>query len=153
MIAESAARSVLDLPDLDSPESHSRLAKGLLMSGLAMAAAGTSRPCSGAEHLVSHALDQLLGEGVAMHGEQVALGSLIAAAAHDSELLGTFGALYARLGLPMRPSDVSIAHDDVARAVQLAPATRPDRYTVLSQLDLSDAAVSKLLERAFARSA
>lgn len=150
MIAESAARSVLDLPDLESPDSHTRLAKGLLMSGLAMAAAGTSRPCSGSEHLVSHALDELLGEGVAMHGEQVALGTLIAAAAHDSDLLGTLRALYARLGLPAAPSDLELERADVARAVQLGPGTRPDRYTVLSERDLSDAAVAQLLDRAFA---
>jgi glycerol-1-phosphate dehydrogenase [NAD(P)+] len=150
MIAESAARSVLDLPDLQSPDSHTRLAKGLLMSGLAMAAAGTSRPCSGSEHLVSHALDQLLGEGVAMHGEQVALGALVAAAAHDSPLLGTLRDLYARLGLPMDPSAVSIQRSDVVRAVQLGPSTRPERFTVLSERDLSDGAVSDLLDRAFA---
>ena len=78
---------MLDLEDLARRESHESLAKGLLLSGLAMAAAGTSRPCSGAEHLISHSLDRLLGERAAMHGEQVALGCLFAAAAHDSPLL------------------------------------------------------------------
>jgi glycerol-1-phosphate dehydrogenase [NAD(P)+] len=149
MIAENAARSVLDLADLESPQSHERLAKGLLMSGLAMAAAGTSRPCSGAEHLISHALDGLLGEGAAMHGEQVALGSLVSAAAHGGPLLATLTDLYARLDLPMHPSQLSISTEDMLRAVQAAPGTRPGRYTILSERDLATAAVARLLDEAF----
>ena len=34
-----------------------RLLSGLVLSGLAMEIAGSSRPCSGSEHLISHALD------------------------------------------------------------------------------------------------
>jgi glycerol-1-phosphate dehydrogenase [NAD(P)+] len=149
MIAENAARSVLDLADLDSPESHERLAKGLLMSGLAMAAAGTSRPCSGAEHLISHALDDALGERAAMHGEQVALGTLVSAAAHGSPLRETLTDTYQRLGLPQRPADLEMTDDDLRQAVQAAAATRPNRYTILSERELSDASVSDLLEQAF----
>ena len=149
MIAENAARSVLDLSDLESPQSHERLAKGLLMSGLAMATAGTSRPCSGAEHLISHALDALLGQDAAMHGEQVALGALVSATAHGSSLLTTLTDLYARLGLPMRPSELSISTEDMQRAVQAAPATRKGRYTILSERDLSTSAVAQLLDEAF----
>lgn len=153
MIAESAARSVLSLEDLSSPASHEHLARGLLMSGLAMAAAGTSRPCSGAEHLISHALDEASDEGLAMHGEQVALGSLISAAAHGSDLLQQLTSLYSRLGLPTHPAHLSISEAAIVRAVQAAPATRPDRYTILSERALDDAAVGALLESAFADSA
>jgi glycerol-1-phosphate dehydrogenase [NAD(P)+] len=49
MIAESAARPILDLDELESARSTAMVAEGLLLSGLAMAAAGTSRPCSGSE--------------------------------------------------------------------------------------------------------
>lgn len=153
MIAESAASSILDLRDADSPESIERIAKGLLMSGLAMAAAGTSRPCSGAEHLVSHALDEQLGARAAMHGEQVALGTLVAAAAHRSPLLGQLSALYARVGLPVSPADLSISSPEMVAAVRSAPATRPDRYTVLSERDLSAPAVEALLGDAFSAAA
>lgn len=42
-----------------------------IYSGLAMSLAGSSRPCSGAEHLISHAIDQSgLSSGV-LHGCQV----------------------------------------------------------------------------------
>ena len=42
-----------------------------------MEIAGSSRPCSGSEHLISHALDSL-HPGTAQHGEQVAFGALLA---------------------------------------------------------------------------
>ena len=149
LISESAARPVLDVGDLRSPASHEVLAKGLLMSGLAMAAAGTSRPCSGAEHLVSHSLDRALGERAALHGEQVALGCLVSAAAHGSDLLPQLHDLFARLGLPVKPQDIGITDAEMAEAVLQAPGTRPERWTVLSSLDLSPSVVDGLLQRAF----
>jgi glycerol-1-phosphate dehydrogenase [NAD(P)+] len=135
MIAESAARPALDIEDVSEPEAREWIAKGLLLSGLAMAAAGTSRPCSGAEHLISHSLDARLGPKAALHGEQVALGCLVSATAHRSELLPALRDLFARLGLPLRPGDLGIDDDEFVAAVRDAPATRPHRYTVLTELD------------------
>jgi len=133
MIAESAGRPILDLEELTSPASHAVVAEGLLLSGLAMAAAGTSRPCSGAEHLISHALDAHLGRSAALHGEQVALGCLVAAAAHEwsqtQELLRTFR----RLGLPTCPEDLGISRAQLVAAVHAAPGVRHDRHTILDR--------------------
>src|SRR5204862_6677297 len=134
------------LPDLRSRESHEILANGLLLSGLAMAAAGTSRPCSGAEHLVSHSLDLLLGSHAALHGEQVALGCLVSAAAHRSPLLDTLHGLFARLGLPRHPADLGIEDDLMREAITRAPATRPDRHTILSEIAHDDAAVAAVAQ-------
>jgi glycerol-1-phosphate dehydrogenase [NAD(P)+] len=150
MIAESAARPVLDVVDLTSRETHEVVAKGLLLSGLAMAAAGTSRPCSGAEHLISHSLDALLGEDAAMHGEQVALGSLVSAAAHDSPLLPVLHRLFSDLGLPTAPADLGLSEDRLVEAIVAAPAMRPDRHTVLSEIGSGRAEVTALVARAFA---
>ena len=150
MIAESAAKPLLDIEDLSDPATHELLAKGLLLSGLAMAAAGTSRPCSGAEHLVSHSLDALLGDRSAMHGEQVALGALVSAVAHDSPLLGPLRRLYTRIGLPQRPEDLEIARSDAERAIAMAPGTRRERYTILSELLSEDPRkAGELAARAF----
>jgi glycerol-1-phosphate dehydrogenase [NAD(P)+] len=41
---------------------------------MAMAVAGTSRPCSGACHEISHAIDEL-HPGRATHGQQVGVGT------------------------------------------------------------------------------
>jgi glycerol-1-phosphate dehydrogenase [NAD(P)+] len=149
MIAETAARRVLELFDLEHTESHEALAQGLLLSGLAMAAAGTSRPCSGAEHLISHALDQILGRDAAMHGEQVALGSLISAAAHESPLLPVLRRSFAALDLPIHPSNLDISHDQIVEAVLTAPDARPDRYTILSEIGTDSDEIASLIETAF----
>lgn len=148
MIAESAARPILDLEELSSPASHAVVAEGLLLSGLAMAAAGTSRPCSGAEHLISHALDAQLGPGAALHGEQVALGCLVAAAAHEwsqtHELLHTFR----RLGLPTCPEDLGISRAQLVAAVRAAPGMRADRHTILDRF-VDRGEVDRLVMHAF----
>lgn len=150
MIAEHAARPVLDVDDLASVADHEVIAKGLLMSGLAMAAAGTSRPCSGAEHLISHSLDAALGAEAAMHGEQVAIGSLVAAAAYETPLRETLATVYTRLGLPTGPEQVGISPDQLERAIREAPETRPERYTILSDVLARGDGLDGLLERAFA---
>jgi len=149
MIAESAARPVLDVADLASAETHELVAKGLLQSGLAMATAGTSRPCSGAEHLVSHALDARLGEAARMHGEQVALGCLISAAAHASPLLPALQRLFADLGLPTQPAHLGLDDAQVVEAIVTAPSMRPERHTILSELDRDPEHLAPILARAF----
>jgi glycerol-1-phosphate dehydrogenase [NAD(P)+] len=151
MIAESAARPILDVLDIDLIETHERLANGLLLSGLAMAASGTSRPCSGAEHLVSHSLDRLLGPDAAMHGEQVALGCLISAAAHGSPLLSDLQDLFTRVNIPTAPADLGMTEAQMVEAVLAAPATRPERYTILSEIS-GRPAVTSLVETAFGSS-
>lgn len=153
MIAESAARPVLDLEDVESPKAHEVLAHGLILSGLAMEAAGTSRPCSGAEHLVSHALDVGLEERAALHGAQVALGTLVAAAAHGSDLHEELGLLFGRLGLPTCPEDLGVDRESAIDIVLGAPPLRPERWTVLSRYADSRADVAELLDLAFSPAA
>jgi glycerol-1-phosphate dehydrogenase [NAD(P)+] len=72
--AESVINSaVVDLADDAFIEN---LVRCQIYSGLAMSLAGSSRPCSGAEHLISHSIDQLgLVSGI-LHGYQVGAISL-----------------------------------------------------------------------------
>jgi glycerol-1-phosphate dehydrogenase [NAD(P)+] len=46
-------------------------------------------------------------------------------------------ACLARHGLPRLPADVGLTDDRFVQAVQFAPATRPDRYTILEHLAMS----------------
>ena len=48
------------------------IVEGLISAGVASCIAGSSRPCSGAEHLFSHALDKI-APGVGLHGKNVVL--------------------------------------------------------------------------------
>jgi glycerol-1-phosphate dehydrogenase [NAD(P)+] len=124
------------------------VARGLVMSGLAMEVAGSSRPCSGAEHLISHALDQLLGPKARAHGEQVALGVLVVGGASGVDV-ARVRELYRRVGLPVDLDEAGLERSTLVEAVRLAPSTRPGRTTVLDRLDLTERGVQRLLDDAF----
>ncbi|HIJ56108.1 MAG TPA: sn-glycerol-1-phosphate dehydrogenase [Deltaproteobacteria bacterium] len=69
-----------------SPDGIQAIFKALIYSGLAMTMIGSSAPASGGEHLFSHTLDMMnLVDGVPhdLHGRQVGLGTVFAAALYD----------------------------------------------------------------------
>jgi glycerol-1-phosphate dehydrogenase [NAD(P)+] len=153
MLARQAAEQVLFLqPDkVFERDGLVRLAEGLVMSGIAMAIAGSSRPCSGAEHLISHAIDELkVGKG--SHGQQVALGVLYVQALREELGLPLVAReaeqLIRQSGLPKDPSAISVSREDFTRALERAPATRPGRYTVLSE-QWPEEVLARAYERAF----
>lgn len=150
-IALMSATSVLDIEWPPSAEDVAAIARGLVMSGLAMEVAGSSRPCSGAEHLVSHALDELETGGPMMHGEQVALGVLIVSGVHERSLTEHLLRLMERIGMFSRLAALGIDRSMLTLAVQRGPATRPGRYTVLDEIDLSTDAVEALIDRTVGR--
>jgi glycerol-1-phosphate dehydrogenase [NAD(P)+] len=106
-----------------------RLAHGLIMSGLSMELAGSSRPCSGSEHMFSHAIDYLYPDEARPHGIQVAFGTLIMERlrGHEISELVTF---YKKLGLPTTIKELGLSREFVVESLLYAPNTR-DRYTVL----------------------
>jgi glycerol-1-phosphate dehydrogenase [NAD(P)+] len=134
LTSEAAALSVVeDDADLADEDYRQKLIRGLILSGMAMEMAGSSRPASGSEHLISHALDRILATPRA-HGLQVAVGAIAAAILRrdDGHRLVAF---YRRVGLPVVPADLDITLDDFLAAVRLGPSTRPGRTTCLDDLD------------------
>lgn len=121
------------------------LADALILSGTAMIRSGTSRPASGAEHEVSHAID-LLYPGRAMHGEQVALGCVVSVALYEEDT-NAFRQRLRRLGLPDHPAAIGLSIDDATRIVAEAPSTRPGRFTILEEADLDEDDIRALVGR------
>ena len=114
------------------------LAEALVLSGLAMATAGSSRPCSGGEHEIVHAIDHLM-PGTAGHGQLAAVATLFTSFLRgDEEMLQTVDACLRRHELPRTPRDLDLSDDDFARAAHWAPNTRPGRYTILEHLALDE---------------
>lgn len=114
------------------------LAEGLVLSGVAMSIAGHTRPCSGACHEISHALDILYPKRHALHGEQVGLGAAFAMhlrGARESSAL--IASVLRRHGLPVLPSEIGFTVDEFVAAVEFAPNTRPGRYTIIEHLGLT----------------
>ena len=135
--ARTAAEAVLHRPDgLESDGFLTALAEGLVLSGMAMAAAGSSRPSSGADHEIMHAIDALF-PGTANHGELAGVGALFSAfVREDARLAEQIDSCLRRHALPRGPAALGLTAEQFAEAVCFAPSTRPDRYTILEHLDL-----------------
>ena len=136
--ARSGAESLLrGEDDLGSGAFHRTLAEALVLSGLAMAFAGSSRPCSGSCHEISHAIDALYPQQ-ASHGEQVAVGALFASFLREDGLFEPLGAALRGHGVARVPADLGLDDEQFGAAVAKAPSTRPDRYTILERLELAE---------------
>jgi glycerol-1-phosphate dehydrogenase [NAD(P)+] len=145
--AHTAAAGVLHREDgIDDDGFLVALAESLVLSGLAMATAGSSRPCSGGEHEILHAIDQLFPD-TAGHGELAGAASLFTAFLRgDDAQAALVGACLARHGLPRTPAELGLDEGQFAEAVLRAPSTRPDRYTILEHLDLDEAGVRSRID-------
>ncbi|MFI0405051.1 iron-containing alcohol dehydrogenase family protein [Actinomadura sp. 3N508] len=151
-VARTAAEALLHQPaSIESDRFLTVLAEGLVLSGMAMAFAGDSRPASGGDHEILHAIDQLF-PGTANHGELAGIGAafcyhlrathLGSGADRLAEILTCLG----RHGLPRFPGDIGLSIDQFAEAVAYAPQTRPGRYTILEYLGLDKGAIRKAVE-------
>ncbi len=110
------------------------LLEALISCGVAMSIAGSSRPCSGSEHLFSHALD-LINSHHAMHGEQCGVGSILTSFLHGSNWQRIKSTLK-QLGAPITACELGVKDMDVVKALQVAAQIRPERYTILHKLNL-----------------
>jgi glycerol-1-phosphate dehydrogenase [NAD(P)+] len=140
--ARTPAMAILSRSDtVDSDDFLVTLAEALVLSGLAMATAGSSRPCSGGEHEILHAIDHLY-PGTAHHGELAGAATLFSAFLRDDpHLLEVVDACLTRHALPRTPGDLGLTEEQFAHAAHYAPRTRPDRYTILEHLDLDEPAM------------
>src|SRR5205814_2331975 len=92
------------------------LGEALVLSGLAMATAGSSRPCSGADHEIVHAIDHLFPDA-GLHGELAGVGALFAAHLHRGvQLARELDACLARHGLPRTHRDLGLSDEQFAQA-------------------------------------
>jgi glycerol-1-phosphate dehydrogenase [NAD(P)+] len=143
-LARTAAHAVLNQPgSIAADDFLLVLAEALIMSGVAMTVAGSSRPCSGGDHEILHAIDKLY-PGSGNHGELAGVGALFCAHLRgDAGQERLISACLARHGLPRVPADLGLSEAEFTRAVICAPATRPGRYTILERLGLSEAEAGK----------
>jgi len=118
------------------------LLEALVSCGVAMSIAGSSRPCSGSEHLFSHALDMLKCNH-AMHGEQCGIGSVLTAYLHDANWQQIRDTLK-QVGAPTRACELGVRDEDIVEALEMAATVRPERYTILHKLRLNRAACKKV---------
>ena len=111
------------------------LAEGLIQSGIAMSIAGSSRPASGAEHLISHALDTILDKPKP-HGIQVGFATLFTQVLRGSDITDIME-VYRLVGFPTTLDAMGISVNEFIEAIRIAPYTRKNRFTILNIVDES----------------
>lgn len=147
-LALMSAKLVMQNAELMKPDEEEGvrvLLEALISCGVAMSIAGSSCPCSGSEHLFSHALD-MTASNHAMHGEQCGVGTIMMTYLHRANWKRIRDTLK-RLGAPTNAGELGLEKEDVVEALAMAPNIRPERYTVLNKVNLSRKASEKIAKR------
>ncbi|MFQ5940479.1 MAG: NAD(P)-dependent glycerol-1-phosphate dehydrogenase [Nitrososphaerales archaeon] len=110
--------------------------EALISSGVASCIAGSSRPCSGAEHLFSHALD-FIAPNKGLHGEKCGIGAIMMAKLHDIEWEQIASTLN-EIGAPTTAKEIGIDADSIVKALITASTLRPERYTILNKINMKE---------------
>ncbi len=111
------------------------IVEALISAGVAACIAGSSRPCSGAEHLFSHAVEYVAGSNFGLHGERVGIGTIMMAKLHGLNWEKIAETLE-NIGAPTKAKQIKLSEEHVVRALIAAQSLRPDRYTILSKIRL-----------------
>ena len=105
------------------------LVDSLTLNGISMEIAGNSSPASGAEHLISHALDKFL-EIPQLHGIQVGIATYIMANVqnHRSKRISK---VLRETGFFDYVKTLKMKKEDFKKAIDIAPSIKPGRYTYI----------------------
>ena len=112
------------------------IVEALISAGVASCIAGSSRPCSGAEHLFSHAVDKL-EPGTGLHGEKCGIGTILISKLQGQnwkEIVKTLK----NVGAPTTAKEKRLKPKVLAKALTIAQSLRPERYTILSEVDMTE---------------
>lgn len=116
--------------------------ESLISAGVASCIAGSSRPCSGAEHLFSHALDKIAPDK-GLHGEKCGLGSIMMAKLHGQDWRKIIKALR-DVGAPTTAKQIGLKKDEIIKALVMAQELRPERYTILKEVKMTNRKATNL---------
>ncbi|MHA1958776.1 MAG: iron-containing alcohol dehydrogenase [Candidatus Thorarchaeota archaeon] len=140
---DSALESVLRDDRLET------LIRAQIDSGKAMSQFGSSRPCSGTEHAISHALDR---DQYDLHGLQVALATplcihYLSSSGYTKHRPTDLIDFYKDNGMPTQLSDLNLGQDAFLDCVHHAGKImkKRNRYSVLEHVDASDSDITDSL--------
>ena len=112
------------------------IVEALISAGVASCIAGSSRPCSGAEHLFSHAVDKL-EPGVGLHGEKCGIGTIMIAKLQGQDWEKIVKTLKG-VGVPTTAKEIGLKPGTLAKALTIAQSLRPERYTILNEVNMTE---------------
>ena len=112
------------------------IVEALISAGVASCIAGSSRPCSGAEHLFSHAVDKL-EPGIGLHGEKCGIGAIMIAKLQGQDWRKIVKTLKS-VGAPTTAKEIGLKSEVLAKALTIAQSLRPERYTILKEVNMNE---------------
>ncbi len=143
-LSKYAAQELIEKADSIKPnleESAWIIVKSVIVSGMAMSIANSSRPASGSEHLFAHALEKRT-PGKALHGEMVGVGTIMMLYLHGGEWKYIRDILR-KIGAPTTAKELGVEDEDIIWALTHAHKMR-NRYTILGDRGLSKEAAENL---------
>ncbi|MEM0490146.1 MAG: NAD(P)-dependent glycerol-1-phosphate dehydrogenase [Ignisphaera sp.] len=120
------------------------LVEALISSGIAMAIAGSTRPASGSEHMIAHAID-IVANYPALHGEEVGIGTIISLYLHGRNWKKIRSVLR-KIGAPTTARELGVSLDKIVEALSIAHTIRPERYTILGEKGISKEAAERIVK-------
>lgn len=133
LLSDGSIHSFLSHPHIDQ-DGIRLLATALMMNGIAMEICGSSRPASGSEHLISHALDAI-SERPRLHGLQVGIATYIISliqGINTERIIRLFDAT----GFWSAIAEDPFSRSEWLQALRSAPSVKEGFYTVLSSRDV-----------------
>lgn len=133
LLSDGSLHAYLSHPAFDA-EGMRLLATALMLNGVAMEICGSSRPASGSEHLISHALDSL-SIRPRLHGLQVGIATYLVSIlqGNHTERIAT---LFDATGFWDAVAQDPFSRKEWLAAIRAAPSIKSNYYTVLSSRDV-----------------
>ena len=133
LLSEASVGQFISRPERDL-EGMRLLGTTLILNGIAMSICGSSRPASGSEHLISHALDSMSARP-RLHGLQVGVATYLISilqGAHTEEIADLFD----KTGFWKAIAADPFSMKEWVEAIKIAPSIKPSFYTILSSSEI-----------------
>ena len=141
-----SASNHCDQKDMKSRVFIRILSRALVMGGLAMEIAGSSRPCSGSEHLFAHAIEEYYPDIKISHGLAVALGTIPACIFQEQDPSGILS-YFKTHKLDISPASYGITEDMFADMWEKARTVRTGRITILDEVKHDRSQLNEIYSR------
>ncbi len=132
LLSDATVHQFLARPNFDA-QGMAMLGTALMLNGIAMEICGSSRPASGSEHLVSHALDAHSARP-RLHGLQVGVATYLMCRLQNQQA-ETVDALFRATGFWDAVRADPFSRAEWLEALRLAPGIKEDFFTVLTDRD------------------
>lgn len=129
LLSDGSIYAFLGRPTFDL-EGIRLLATSLMLNGIAMEICGSSRPASGSEHLISHALDEI-SVRPRLHGLQVGVAAYLMSKLQDANT-EQISSLFEQTGFWRAIAEDPFSRGEWLDAIRIAPSIKPGYFTILS---------------------